>query len=73
MDVDMKWLATRLYDEMQTDEGLRYAWQSSIAMSFVDAMARAKQSSGKRALSRKDIHAAANDAADSFLTGLAIK
>lgn len=69
--MDTKQAVTKICDEMRADEGYRYGWQANIAMAFVDAVSQAKKTTGKRSLSRRDIHAAANDAADSFLTLLA--
>jgi hypothetical protein len=49
--------------ELLADADYRLAWQSNIAMAFVDSFADAKTNGF-------DLHAVANDAADRFLTTL---
>ena len=52
-----------LIQELKTDKEYYYAWQSNIAMSFIDGMRRSK----KRRPSYKDLHKIANEAAKEFL------
>ncbi len=52
------------------DESFRIAWQANIAMAFVDDCHWYKEKHNKKYLSRTDIHAIANTAADRFLAML---
>jgi len=52
---------------INSDRELFYAYQSNIAMAFVDACANAKRKSNKKYLNSNDIHLAANEAAINFL------
>ncbi len=54
-------------ETINNDRELFYAYQSNIAMSFVDACANMKKKSKKKYLSSKEIHEAANEAAINFL------
>lgn len=54
-------------DSIKSDRELFYAYQSNIAMAFVDSCANLKRKSNKKYLSNSDIHKAANDAAINFL------
>ena len=49
------------------DEELKYAYQSNIAMCFLDEEHYYKKETGKRYLNKKDRHEIANRAALSFL------
>ena len=53
--------------EIKNDSELYYGYQSNIAMAFVDEHYRIKKKTGKSALSNKDIHLVANEAAKNFL------
>lgn len=52
---------------LRKDKELYYAYQSNIAMAFVDSVYWYKKKTGKKVLSKKDYHKIANDAAINFL------
>lgn len=55
---------------LKSDPAYRYGWQANIAMAFFDEVQDYWQRTGKRSLSRKDLHEISNLAADRFLTQL---
>ena len=57
----------------ENDPDFRYAYQANIAMAFVDEARWHQERTGKKHLSRQEIHTIANVAADRFLTMLAAK
>ena len=54
-------------EAINNDRELFYAYQSSIAVYFIDACANLKRKSNKKYLGSKEIHQAANEAAINFL------
>lgn len=52
---------------VRKDPDLWRAFEANIAMAFVDNAAWYKKATGKKALSNKDIHTVANNAAKYFL------
>jgi len=56
-----------LKKRLRKEEDLYYAYQSNIAMSFVDSCYQYKQKNNKKSLSQKDIVIIANEAAKNFL------
>lgn len=72
--IGIKIAVDTLIEALKTDPSYRESWKANIAMSFVDAAAnkqRKKRENWRSApLNRRDIHEAANEAADRFLTNL---
>jgi hypothetical protein len=60
-------LITELVNALKTDRELWRAYQANIAMAFKDEYDWYKKQTGKKTLSRQDIHIIANRAADYFL------
>lgn len=61
-------LATKiLVTALKKDKGLREAYHANIAMAFKDNCAQFKSKTGKKSLSKEDIHQIANNAAEYFL------
>jgi len=58
--VDIKNELDVVRKELQNDEGLYFAWQSNIAMAFVDAC-------DKEGIKHEKLHEVANNAAKNFL------
>jgi len=56
----------RLQKELKKDKNYFYAWQSNIAMAFIDEFRR----EAKRGPSYKELHKIANNAAKNFLNDL---
>ena len=58
-----KSIIANLINELRSDEGYYYSWQSNIAMAFFDEYYR----NNKRYKNKDDIHKIANEAAKNFL------
>ena len=56
-----------LTTSLKKDEGFWYTYQSTIAMSFYDAVLNYRAKTKNRSLSNKTIHKLSNDAANNFL------
>lgn len=69
--MNIKKAVETLVAAFEKDAGFRYSYQANIAMAFVDECARHQERTGKKHLSRQEIHEIANLAADRFLTMLA--
>jgi hypothetical protein len=71
MKMDVAQAVNTLADAFEKDPNFRYAYQSNIAMAFVDECRWHQERTGKNDLSNQDIHTIANVAADRFLSMLA--
>ena len=60
-------IISRLQKALKEDPELYFAYQSNIAMPFVDHCYWYKKKNNKKSLSQKDIHIIANEAAKQFL------
>ena len=56
-----------LTQAIKTDPDLYIAYQSNIAMAFVDSVNSFKVRTGKRNLNRREVHQLANEAATHFV------
>lgn len=70
MSEEIKSAVKTLTDAFKQDDDFRYAYQSNIAMAYIDNERWYKEKTGKVYLNRTDKHAIANQAADYFLTQL---
>lgn len=63
----------QLTKALKNDKEYYETWKSTIAVSFLDSYDKYKNKTGKKSLSKEDIHIISNDASNQFLKLLTAK